>query len=704
MNIEINQTLHGYQSGHQLLASSTELSIDEKKLLLFQSDLSGSNVDEGFDNYLSGYPLHDVGLYAFAKTWYANEMRRPGCVWTHTLLISFSDIGKIPDFSMLEKYFQRPTESNFNNFQKKLQIDVENLFLESRPENLVLNNVVLGMLEALYIETEKAAILPAKNSNDYKRYILDIWSEQWPRLRRNFTFCTGALDVRTIGEKIFDFQIVPQKNVSGIERKHKNIFISYNSSDNSFELAKLLQESSKNQRRKFLWSYGADIGGERKDYLPLLKVFEEVNNPNASIYKIAYCVMDCFPNRNQAKLLKSKLFGKDSMLLNRFTEREIIEFLLITPLEFMDTNELHVEERLLHLVQSKEISLSTFLDIWQKSVDGRIPVHFFEEIDISEDELFNAISENDILVDVFMPRILKIADQTKVWELSAEVQKKVLHNLLLMNNIERYIDAILASKSEVVFELDKKMGSITVEFSLNWLNKADDRTLNFEWAEAISESDYIIKKWISNHPTLSNSVYRFIFNYLNFGQIKRLNFKANTLLDIYSKLKNLNQDQVFFSTAIFSLGLDDRLQNSNMLIVETFDRVYKLAKESKIESKYWNIIPKGVSYDNDGEFEPFTPWFFFKAHTNKRKDTLTLSQCEILVRTVTNKFISESWDKQLFINAFTDSQSLKEALVYCSTFKAGIMFLNELFDEISSRRVKISEQQRLLLSKLQFKS
>ena len=77
-SIEINQTLHGYKNGHQLLACSIDLPSPIKKTLLYQSDLSGSNLSKGFENYISGYPIEGSNLYAFSKTWYADEMKRPG--------------------------------------------------------------------------------------------------------------------------------------------------------------------------------------------------------------------------------------------------------------------------------------------------------------------------------------------------------------------------------------------------------------------------------------------------------------------------------------------------------------------------------------------------------------------------------------------------------------------------------------------------
>ena len=86
-NIVIQQTLHGYAEGHRFLDGSIKLADDLARLVLRMSDLSGSKHCAGFEEYLTGYPLESVNMYALAKTWYAAEMPRPGCVWTHTLLI-----------------------------------------------------------------------------------------------------------------------------------------------------------------------------------------------------------------------------------------------------------------------------------------------------------------------------------------------------------------------------------------------------------------------------------------------------------------------------------------------------------------------------------------------------------------------------------------------------------------------------------------
>jgi hypothetical protein len=50
--IVLHQMLHGYAEGHRLLEASLEVPETLSRLLLRLSDLSGSNINNGFEEYL----------------------------------------------------------------------------------------------------------------------------------------------------------------------------------------------------------------------------------------------------------------------------------------------------------------------------------------------------------------------------------------------------------------------------------------------------------------------------------------------------------------------------------------------------------------------------------------------------------------------------------------------------------------------------
>ena len=116
-SIELHQALHGYAEGHRQLAASVALKQRDVKTMLVLSDLSGPGAQIDEAGYLTGYPLTDSKKYALARTWAAAEMRRPGCVWTHTLLIDFADLATLADTAELLALFRRPIGGNSADYE-----------------------------------------------------------------------------------------------------------------------------------------------------------------------------------------------------------------------------------------------------------------------------------------------------------------------------------------------------------------------------------------------------------------------------------------------------------------------------------------------------------------------------------------------------------------------------------------------------------
>jgi len=164
----VQQTLHGYAEGHRLLAGSVILSPKDMRTLLTMSDISGSGVRVDESGYLTGYPLTESGVYALARTWAAPEMPRPGCVWTHTLLIEFADLATLESMTELDLLFRRPVLPAYGDYTKPLGVD-----------DVPAAQALLG---------DELA-----------------WC---PRLRRGFRFCTLVAADRSSEGNVFDLQLL----------------------------------------------------------------------------------------------------------------------------------------------------------------------------------------------------------------------------------------------------------------------------------------------------------------------------------------------------------------------------------------------------------------------------------------------------------------------------------------------------------------
>src|ERR1700730_8968337 len=164
----LHQALHGYSEGHRLLESSIPIPDDLKRLMQRMSDLSGTSVMNGFQEYLTGYPLSSLDAYALAKTWYAPEMSRPGCVWTHTFIIPASVMARIASFSAIRPLFRRPNGRSIGEaYSQPLSLGYEPLVRE-REQGSDLRLKMPALLSAHYRKEWHPVIIPAVDSVEYE--------------------------------------------------------------------------------------------------------------------------------------------------------------------------------------------------------------------------------------------------------------------------------------------------------------------------------------------------------------------------------------------------------------------------------------------------------------------------------------------------------------------------------------------------------
>ncbi len=203
--IRIHQSIHGYSEGHRQLKSSIELVGQDTLTVLILSDSSADVSLLPTNGYLTGYPLKESGLYAFAKTWPAPEISRPGCVWTHTLLIEYTDLAEISDFKQLLTLFRKPEgESSFFDYASPIRW--KKLYESDIASDDLDVDLIKNALIGLYQYPNKRVQLKTKSAYFADSTACLIWSQQWPRLRRTFRFCTFMNEDRSTSDHSFDLQ------------------------------------------------------------------------------------------------------------------------------------------------------------------------------------------------------------------------------------------------------------------------------------------------------------------------------------------------------------------------------------------------------------------------------------------------------------------------------------------------------------------
>ena len=291
-NIQINQILFGYDSGHRLLASSISLDKTATSTALVLSDLSGQGATPPQQGYLTGYPLPSMGMYALTRTWLATEMPRPGCVWTHALLIDFSDLAAFDDLRLLS-LFRRPHGSNDrSNYTSAIKLTfagdmTQTIFPPQLREEGSETVTSLGHLMAALYSFPNDEVFVFPGDLQIEQLTILMWLQQWPRLRRNFRFCTWSGSDRSRHSDRFDLQYVPYLK-SQILRNRNEPVIWVDLTDRQsvgleWQNAALdvLEGSRNSPIRKFMWRYGAEAEGGRSSYRPLVRLYQvlEMNGP-----------------------------------------------------------------------------------------------------------------------------------------------------------------------------------------------------------------------------------------------------------------------------------------------------------------------------------------------------------------------------------------------------------------------------------------
>ncbi|MEH6784419.1 MAG: hypothetical protein V7688_11090 [Alcanivorax jadensis] len=337
--MSIHQAVHGYADGHRQLALTAPLKPKDQKTLLALSDISGTGVRFEEDGYITGYPLTESGYYAVGRTWPATEFHRPGCVWTHTLLIEFSDLAVLDSFEWVLDVFRRPEDlGNAYLYSEPLEIQIES---NATPQSVELGWCA-SVLSTLYGEPNKCTIAP-RIGGGVDSTVLAIWSQQWPRLRRNFRFCTLSANDRSINGAEFDLQLISVSD-RGARSRFSDVIVAGDFHLTGGEWLKYalddLQSPDVDSLRTFLRKVGAELTDGRQAFIPLTQFFRALISDQSAVLSIQEAIEVLNKNGSiaQSKTLRALVVEKSISVIDQLNE-ELFSFvwgdLMLAPYELI---------------------------------------------------------------------------------------------------------------------------------------------------------------------------------------------------------------------------------------------------------------------------------------------------------------------------------------------------------------------------------
>lgn len=209
--MRIEQVLHGYSDGHQLLASSTTaLSPSDRRKMALLSDWNEYvSAQEDDSSYLTSYPLPDSPYYVVAKTWYADEKERPGCVWTHSLLIDLQGQTSFFDYELLFSLFRRPKDGDYSIYEGTLNIGEEAKREPMNGEYDAMPSLDYWLWQML-AHSVHLMLTYQGDSLKSQQLVLSLMNHIPQAMLRGMSFCSGTGRLMKYDGASFDFQLTSE--------------------------------------------------------------------------------------------------------------------------------------------------------------------------------------------------------------------------------------------------------------------------------------------------------------------------------------------------------------------------------------------------------------------------------------------------------------------------------------------------------------
>lgn len=367
----IHQTLHGYNQGHTLLASSLALPSVDDDVLKVMSDWTGYSGDvNGDSSYIMGYQLPDGKYYAIAKSWYADEMPRPGCVWTHTLLVDLEQLDSNFDFRQLFSLFKRPENEDYRSYDRTSEVS-ENQY---QANVVYLANNHISQIQVMYLLVQllqsKRIFSIEKSSEFYQHLCLTLIQYLPSGILARVAFCSGSASGRNFHNVESSLQFanhnsVPlftMNNMGGLEVSNFNVGIR--------TLGNAILNNDKGMP-KFLRIFSDDIKSSVSKLCVVAYLSECLDmamnaSPSAVSYnKILSVIAESFPSGEGLDLKKSFLGKRVSNVFD--SEEKILDDLAtFQALQSLDYSIVEFEKRVISLCnQNKDAYIQLLSQLLQ---------------------------------------------------------------------------------------------------------------------------------------------------------------------------------------------------------------------------------------------------------------------------------------------------------------------------------------------------
>ena len=531
--MKIEQLLHGYDNGHRLLAGSVLLKNNtEMDAVAALSDWSEYVAPGGGESsYLTAYPLQESGYYVIAKTWYADEMKRPGCVWTHSLLIPFDALNYIDDFKRLTELFKRPSlDGSLDEYSSTIEYENKNYSADDYMPVSVDRKIEAIVLQAFINAGNDPLVFEAQKDNELvEDGLLSVMNTLPWQMLQKISWCTGTAYIRKMmNGNPLTCQFV-SRNTNGPLSSEGSV------TEEQWQTYVLdaIMRGDVNQGQ-LIRMFADDIDASEKNFATIVSVlytledyFKSGDDSEKRFKEVLGIIGNGFPNTEEGTVIK-KLCANKAFTSRYCTEQSFFLSFATLPIEgVFDLTETKIDVRWKDFIDSRrgeyvpllsKICTSGSVNTWgEKVLKQSVDVFSSDEVaDIikSDFHLFNTITLlNPKLLDCVQWMILTPKEIESILPLILDSRTECgfTHWSRLFTILLEYGVEISGQLAEKIFAKSSEATHILFDY----VNKDAARYVNPVFGKQIEKKPEQVLKWLKGVEIITDNVAYAIVNTIN---------------------------------------------------------------------------------------------------------------------------------------------------------------------------------------------
>jgi hypothetical protein len=618
------------------------LTREQRSVLSQMTDLSGPAPVSGFDGYVSGFPLPGA-IYALTKTWYAIELPRPGCVWTHSLLLTADVLNGTVAYALLGLFRRPHAASGFGEYGLTLAT-----VPPMPPEPAVLLSSLERVIDRLYGQPTRRVCVAADTADDVEALALAVWNQQWMRLRQAFSFTTGMLGN---GSRAFDLQGVPIKNRALFTEAAGFVLVEPTglSASRASDWAQVAAKDAATWRapnglRHFLATFGNDFLAGRSVYEDLCQTFRALGMPGR--HERATAVLECVKKLSQQPTetanLRMAIFGgvPGPWALDEVSALEVLAFGVMGGV--LDDDAARIPERAAALDRSDlEALVSRLPSERVLPRAGAILEAFLRQCE--------SRSLPQVPVTVAAEALRRRADLGRdpvVWERPEEEARELLAILIADGSVGESIAYGLLRHGDMrlLHQAERAPSSV-------WVRAA--RTLTDALQPLPEIEEFVLGRlWVARSELRADLAKQRVGGFVKYAaavlDVSTYEAEAFPLecANLVADLPRLHDPGADLQACgfLFMVGLCRKDQTAAALMAAGFSTVYIAARDKKLPWDLWR------------RFEPLLPW-----HVRE------WDRCVRLTEGAVTRFADRSWPSREFFRTFCRDEEFERAMSILQT-------------------------------------